>query len=294
MISVSQLGYIGLGVSRLPEWEEFVTNVLGLQIFDRSSNGTVYCRMDERMYRLALHPGGNDDLAYVGWEVADDESLSIISKRLRDAGIKVTDGTQGHLDDRRVFGLIHFQDPDGLQNEIYFGPKVIYNEKFRSSRPLSGFTTGSLGVGHVVINSSNMEQSAKFYRSMLGLRISDYVVPKMPDQTKIQIAFLRCNLRHHSIAVAQLGSGKRLLHFMLEVNSLDDVGRTHDLCSELGIPIARTLGRHSNDHMISFYLVSPSGFHVEYGWGARTIDDATWQVEVQDTGTMWGLVWQKL
>lgn len=26
------------------------------------------------------------------------------------------------------------------------------------------------------------------------------------------------------------------------------------------------LGKHTNDHMVSFYLRTPSGFNVEYGW----------------------------
>jgi hypothetical protein len=49
-----------------------------------------------------------------------------------------------------------------------------------------------------------------------------------------------------------------------------------------------TLGRHSNDQMVSFYMSTPSGFEVEYGWGGRLIDDATWQVQRHDRGTLWG------
>ena len=33
-----------------------------------------------------------------------------------------------------------------------------------------------------------------------------------------------------------------------------------------------TLGRHTNDHVTSFYSRSPSGFMVEYGWGGRCVD----------------------
>jgi hypothetical protein len=52
--------------------------------------------------------------------------------------------------------------------------------------------------------------------------------------------------------------------------------------------ITRGLGRHTNDHMTSFYLKTPSGFDVEYGWGARTVDDATWQVQRHEKGSIWG------
>jgi len=40
--------------------------------------------------------------------------------------------------------------------------------------------------------------------------------------------------------------------------------------------------------MVSFYLRTPSGFNVEYGWGAREVDDSTWQVQVHTAGSIWG------
>jgi len=48
------------------------------------------------------------------------------------------------------------------------------------------------------------------------------------------------------------------------------------------------MGRHTNDRMLSFYVRTPSGFSVEYGWGARTVDDRDWQVQLHRTGSIWG------
>ena len=81
---------------------------------------------------------------------------------------------------------------------------------------------------------------------------------------------------------------KRMWHFMLEANSIDDVGSALDLASKTGVPVVSTLGRHSNDQMVSFYMSTPSGVEVEYGWGGRLVDDATWQVQRHDRGTLWG------
>jgi 3,4-dihydroxy-9,10-secoandrosta-1,3,5(10)-triene-9,17-dione 4,5-dioxygenase len=47
---------------------------------------------------------------------------------------------------------------------------------------------------------------------------------------------------------------KRLLHFMLQAQSINDVDATYNLCQDQGIPIVRGLGRHTNDHMVSFYM----------------------------------------
>jgi hypothetical protein len=75
---------------------------------------------------------------------------------------------------------------------------------------------------------------------------------------------------------------------MLEVASIDDVGSALDIVNERRIPLAMSLGRHTNDHMTSFYVRSPSGFEIEYGTGGRLIDDATWEVGTYDAPSFWG------
>jgi len=125
MARVTQLGYVGLGVSDVAAWEPFTTEVLGLQLGERLPDGTLLLRMDDNHYRIAVHPGGDDDLAYY-------------------------------------------------------------------------------------------------------------------------------------------------------------------LCQDKGVPISVSLGRHTNDLMLSFYLTTPSGIDIEYGCGGRVVDDATWQVIYHEKGTLWG------
>jgi len=49
-----------------------------------------------------------------------------------------------------------------------------------------------------------------------------------------------------------------------------------------------TLGRHTNDRMVSFYCVSPSGPSVEFGWDGRRVDDRTHVTGFYDEGSVWG------
>jgi len=58
---------------------------------------------------------------------------------------------------------------------------------------------------------------------------------------------------------------------------MDDVGATYDACTDKGVTITSTLGRHTNDRMTSFYMRTRSGFLVEYGHGGRLIDDERWE-----------------
>ena len=47
-------------------------------------------------------------------------------------------------------------------------------DPFKPSRPISGFKTGALGMGHVVLHVKDFNKVVPFYRDLLGFKISDY------------------------------------------------------------------------------------------------------------------------
>jgi extradiol dioxygenase len=114
---------------------------------------------------------------------------------------------------------------------------------------------------------------------------------RLSDETLMgggaKATFLHCNSRHHSIGLGGPPGIKGLHHVMLETNSLDDVGIALDAVNRLGVEITITLGRHFNDGMLSFYMRSPSGFQVEYGWGGTQVGD-DWIAMQTSTGELWG------
>lgn len=288
-MSVTALGYIGIGVRDLKAWETFATSILGLQIGSRAADGTLHLRMDERHYRINVHPDGNDDIAYLGWEVEDERALARMADALRAASIAYTAGDAAACRERAVTGLIVCEDPAGIRNEISYGPLVQRQLAFNSPRGVAGFRTGDQGFGHVVIFVPDAGAAMRFYRDVLGMRVSDYIDWAVPGRGTMSATFMHCNPRHHSLAFAQVPAApKRLEHFMIEVNQLDDVGRTYSLCEREDVPMSATLGRHVNDEMLSFYVFSPSGFRIEYGYGGRTVDDADWQVQTYDSTSIWG------
>jgi len=289
MESVTQLGYLGLSVSDINAWEHFATHTLGLQVSERGDDGSLFLRTDEYHHRFLVHPTGKDDLAYIGWEVKDEDALRAMAEQLTASGIEVKKGTQAEAEARRVVDLLTFKDPSGIASEIFYGPLMTFNLPFQSPRPISGFEGGTLGLGHMVVVMDDFDRSLHFYRDVLGMRLSDFVQVERPPGHKMRLAFFHCNPRHHTLAFyATPQPPKRLNHFMLQAKMLDDVGATYYLCQDQGVPIARSLGRHTNDHMVSFYLRTPSGFEVEYGWGGRVVDDSTWQVQLHTAGSMWG------
>jgi biphenyl-2,3-diol 1,2-dioxygenase len=290
MASVKQLGYLGLNVKNLEEWERFATDILGLEIAGRRPDGTLLLRMDENHHRFILQQDDTDDLAFIGWEVTDAAELHELKSQLEAAGVGVKEGSRELAQLRGVAELISFRDPNGIPSEAYFGPLMNFQQPFKSPRPISGFETGIMGLGHMVLRVDSAAESLKFYRDVLGMRVSDFIDMKMRRgmESNLSLTFMHCNPRHHTVAFGEIPVRKRLLHFMLQVLNIDDVCSTMYLAQDQGVPITGSLGRHTNDHMVSFYMRSPSGFEVEYGYGARTVDDATWKVQRHETGSIWG------
>jgi extradiol dioxygenase len=283
-MAVSQLAYIGIGVSDIAAWERFAKDLLGMQIGERSDDGTAYLRMDECHHRIALHPSGEDDILYVGLASPTPVAYEDGKAALKAAGVTVVQGTPEELENRRVVDFVKFES-GGLPFELALGPHIDFARPFLPGRPMSGFKTGALGMGHVVLRTPTRDETAKLLIDALGFRISDYIG---------QMVFLHCNPRHHTLALQPespnipAAGGKKMWHFMVEANSLDDVGTAFDLAMQRQTPLATDLGRHTNDHMVSFYVVTPSGFEVEYGWGGRLIDDSVWQVVRHRNGNIWG------
>jgi 2,3-dihydroxybiphenyl 1,2-dioxygenase len=289
MASVSQLGYVGIGTSDEKAWQDLATNILGMPFVPGDDTSTSYLRMDEYHHRLELLSNGSDDLEFVGWEVPDSATLQRVAQQLEDGGVKVTAGTPDEADDRRVIDLIKCTDSSGIPTEVFCGHPVN-QQPFHPSRPMSGFKTGDMGLGHILVYTRSIDESVHFYRDLLGFRISDFTDVKTPNGKKVRLAFLHCNPRHHSIALLEAPRApKRINHILFECNSLNDMGSGRDICLSRRVPVIIDLGCHMNDHMVSFYMANPSNFAIEYGWGGRTIDDASWQTEYYTAvDSIWG------
>jgi hypothetical protein len=107
----------------------------------------------------------------------------------------------------------------------------------------------------------------------------------------MSVRFFHCPghaARHHTVAVAGVPGRAGFHHLMLEVTNLDDVGTALDIVNARKIPLAMSLGRHTNDLMTSFYVRTPSGFEIEYGTGGRLVDDDSWETRLHDAGSLWG------
>ena len=278
-MAVSSLGYLGLSVSDPAAWRAFACDVLGMM----PSGSGERLRIDSKDWRIALHEGSEDDVAYVGFEVASAEALTELEARLEAAGRPIQRGDDQLLAERGVAELVVTEDPAGLAVELFCGLLDRGDVPFHSAAGTSGFVTGAQGLGHIVLSAADVDAVRPFYTELLGLRLSDRIA-----MGPISLEFYHCNARHHTLALVPAPLPKRVHHMMVEVASLDDVGFALDRCEAAGVPLASSLGKHTNDQMVSFYVRTPSGFDLEYGWGGIDVDDASWRVELYDRTSIWG------
>ncbi len=133
-----------------------------------------------------------------------------------------------------------------------------------------------------VESDESIAQLLPFYGDLLGFRLTDFY------NKPFGAYFMHVNPRHHSLAFIRTGK-KAVHHIMMELYSFDDVGQGYDIAQMEEGRIGTTLGRHTSDFITSFYTWTPSEFMVEYGWGARDIDPATWQSFERNEGpSLWG------
>lgn len=284
--TVRSLGYLQLGVSDLAAWEKFAGDILGCMLVPAGS-GSLHLRLDDYSMRIVLKESSADDLEVLGWEVANAQELQAMEARIGAMGLETRRGSEHEAAARNVLELLRFADVSGLVHEIYYGPGICHEAPFKPHRAHGGFQTGEQGIGHTFLAVTDGAAADKLYHQTLGMRLTDKIYLKR-DGRETLCSFSRCNSRHHSIAFGEVGGPKRLQHMMLQVNDLDDVGRTQDIAMNAGVRMRRALGKHSNDHMLSFYMNTPSGFQIEYGWGAVAVDEARWSVQTHQVTSKWG------
>ncbi|MDH6538923.1 VOC family protein [Streptomyces sp. SPB4] len=295
-MDIRALGYLRIETADLPAWRTYVLDLLGMTEAPGSTPGSLHVRIDDRVHRFQFVAGEQDRLLAAGFEVANARALEEAAAELEGAGFPVKQADAATLADRRVRGLIHCEDPSGNPLELYWG-------QAQDHTPLASpygnrFVTGELGLGHVVLPAPDTEATLAFYEDLLGFQLRDSMrlppvaVPTgAPGRDFHWMHFLSPNRRHHSLGLYPGALPPGIVHFMVELEKLDDVGFCLDRMNRAGVPIASTLGRHSNDHMVSFYAQAPGGFQVEYGWDGLLVDPATWTAKEITADSFWGHQW---
>jgi catechol 2,3-dioxygenase-like lactoylglutathione lyase family enzyme len=133
--------------------------------------------------------------------------------------------------------------------------------------PEGGLPFEIVKLGHVVLNCTDVERSARFYTEILGFEISD-VYPE--DMVPGGMVFMRFNEDHHGVAlVGSMKDGSpnvELNHMAFEVSTLDEVIRARNHLKRHGVRIDFE-GRRRAGVQIAVEFRDPDGHRLEIYWG---------------------------
>ena len=280
------LGYLRYQATNLDAWKEFSDTILGCEADMSSDKRQLKLRLDDFSHRICLVEGGSEAVLAYGWEVDSQDVLSLASEAVKREDCFVSWGSREEAHERDVDEFFSFTDPAGHRHEIFYSPHIKHLPP-RLTRPIKGYRTGELGLGHVNVVCKDVDKSRAFYEQIMGFKVSDYIRWDDADAT-----FYHCNRRHHSFGFMNECFGQTapaLHHLMMELRDQDDLGRLYDeICAKHPEKLILHLGKHSNDRMMSMYIKTPSVFAIELGWGGCTIDDEQWEVVAYDSTKLWG------
>ena len=291
MGDIRALGYLTIDTTDIERWRTLAFDVLDLGEGAGTDENTLYLRTDERSHRLVIRRGDADRLNSMGWEVRDELALDRVRASLREHGVDYRDLSHDEARARNVDGLIALDDPAGQPIEIFHGAGLDHSPvstKFRTE-----FVTDEFGLGHIVVPTTDYEATMGFYRDVLGFHTRGaFPLPPMPGMRPLRVQFMGVNPRHHSFAVMpapQMGPG--IVHIMLEATTMDTVAQAMERTTKHGFSISSTLGRHTNDKMVSFYLRAPGGWDIEFGYDGLMVDENSYLPQLISADSYWGHDW---
>ena len=292
MSDLKSLGYVKVQATDIPRWRLFAFDVLGFAKGSGPDENALYLRMDERAARIIVVPGDTDKVVTVGWEVRDHAALQRVKSALDAAGVPVKELSLEEADARRVEEVIAFDDPAGTSTEVFHGAVLDHSPVVT---PFGAkFVTGEQGLGHVVLPALDVPGLFQFYTEVLGfVSRGAFRVPTPPEFGPVRVRFLGINQRHHSLAIcpAMTLRDPGLIHLMVEVDSLDTVGQALDRVNKDGFQLSSTLGRHTNDKMVSFYVRAPGDWDIEFGTEGMRVDETYYTAEEITADSYWGHEW---
>ncbi|MGB0572835.1 MAG: VOC family protein [Alphaproteobacteria bacterium] len=273
MIEIVDIRYCRLGTTDLDSTVDFAKNLIGLEEVERA-NGQVYLRGDHRDHNICYFEGDPKNHTF-GLEIESFDALEAAAATLEAAGVKVNKGSDADAADRRVMGFINFADPTGNSVDLVVQP-------FHSGRRY--FPSRDAGItefSHIGIKTTDPVRDEKFWSGLFNIRANDRIG---------DAALMSFDEVHHRIALFPTDHAG-IQHINFQVESIDDIMRSHYFLTERQVQIRFGPGRHPTSDAMFLYYEGPDGMTYEYSSGVRNVD-ADWrprQLPFKDESfCMWG------
>jgi 3,4-dihydroxy-9,10-secoandrosta-1,3,5(10)-triene-9,17-dione 4,5-dioxygenase len=297
-MKIKALGYIAIESTEPSEWTAFMTEVVGFMPAPaQQDKADLYFKMDEYSWRVKVFQGERNCLAVAGWECATKQDFDQAIEELKIADVALEVLSAEECDDRLIREAVRFKDPGGNTIELFHNMKLDY-VRVNSPANVKSFETGyhgDMGLGHFVIPTAQFTECHDFYVNTLGFGETDYMEFNFIPEVTQGLHFLHVgNPRHHSLAIYHDPNPpeSNCVHLMFEVKDVDEVGYFIDRCKQHDVKIVSSLGRHTNDLMLSVYVASPGGFAIEFGCEGVQLDWEGYTPTESSVPSLWGHDWQ--
>jgi catechol 2,3-dioxygenase-like lactoylglutathione lyase family enzyme len=218
-----------------------------------------------RLVELALAADNPDDVDRIASQVA---ALDIDVKRTEDGLSAVDPGTDVRVRVEIAPRLQQEPAPQtpyngpGRIDRLGRSPKLRPTDAQVQARPRK--------LGHVVIGTTDLEPSKRFFMEGIGFKLSDQMMGRA--------FFLRCSEDHHNLLLQQ-APVKFLHHTSWQVEDVDEIGLgAQYLLSKDSARHTWGLGRHHVGSNFFWYFRDPAGNFAEYYSDMDCIpDDQMWQ-----------------
>jgi 2,3-dihydroxy-p-cumate/2,3-dihydroxybenzoate 3,4-dioxygenase len=264
---VTDLQYVALTVPDLATESAFFVETWGLVDAGESGGARYFAAAgSSHPYVLRLREGPVRKTDLIGFS-AKEADLDALFEQVTASGAKIiaepgpADGPAGG----RAFRAF---DPDGRAFEVIAGAAQ------RTVDTLAPDTGVPLRISHVVLHSPAHKDLERWYREVLGFRLSDWLGDFM--------VFLRCNPAHHRLAI--LPGPPALNHIAFDVASVDALMRGLARMTKAGIELQWGPGRHTAGNNTFTYYTTPGGNTVEYTSDLEVVDEDTWEPKVHIPG----------
>jgi catechol 2,3-dioxygenase-like lactoylglutathione lyase family enzyme len=259
MSRVTEIRYVGYGVTDMPAECRFYTDAWGLkQVAARDGLAWFKAQGVTEHHAVRLRTSDANHLDVIAFAADSRADVDALHQKVAASGCRIIHGP-GDLElPGGGYGL-RFFSPDGLPFEISSG--VARAE----GRPIGRWEGIPVGISHVVLHSPEPNAAARFFTDVLGFRVSDWLGDFM--------CFLRCNRAHHRIAL--LPGPPCLNHVAYDMTDVDGLMAGIARLKQAGVALRWGPGRHTAGDNVFSYFVTPSGFAIEYTAGLEEVEFET-------------------
>jgi catechol 2,3-dioxygenase-like lactoylglutathione lyase family enzyme len=264
MSRVTEIRYVGYGLTDLPTERTFYKDVWGLTEV-AEVDGMVYFAAagHDEHHVVRLRPSEVNRVDVIALAADSRADVQALCDKVTAAGCKVISQPHDLTEPGGGYGF-RFFSKDGLIFEI---SSDVARGPMREMKRWEGIPKK---ISHIVLHSPDHHAAVAFFTEVLGFRVSDWLGDFM--------CFLRCNSAHHRLAF--LPGPPCLNHVAYDMLGVDDMMRGIHRLKEQNIDIRWGPGRHTAGNNTFSYFTTPAEFAVEYTAELEEVDEATWSPSV--------------